>query len=227
MKIVAIVPMRHSSERVPCKNYRPFAGAPLFHHVIRALLACPEIDDVVIDTDSLTIMEETERHFPAVQVLERPEHLKDGSIPMNDVLLNTTTKVAADYYLQTHSTNPLLSSETISRAVRTFLGELNKYDSLFSAKRLQVRLWDALGRPINHDPDKLIRTQDLPPVYEENSCIYIFSRQTLEKRGNRIGERPLLFEMDSIESWDIDDEMDFKIAELLFMNRDELELRGQ
>jgi CMP-N-acetylneuraminic acid synthetase len=226
MKIAAIVPMRHSSERVPGKNYRMFAGKPLFHHVIKSLLACPEIDEVIIDTDSPTICEESERYFPSVRVLERPEHLRDGSIPMNDVLLHTTACVSADYYLQTHSTNPLLSTATISCAVRVFLDGLDKYDSLFSVKRLQTRLWDASGRPINHDPDKLIRTQDLPPVFDENSCIYIFSRHTLEKGENRIGERPLLFEMDPIESLDIDDEIDFQVAELLFLNRDKFEMRA-
>jgi CMP-N-acetylneuraminic acid synthetase len=224
MKIAAIVPMRHSSERVPGKNYRRFAGKPLFHHVIGSLMACPEIDEVVIDTDSPTIMAEASNCFPSVKVLERPEHLRDGAIPMNVVLLHTTTQVVADYYLQTHSTNPLLSSATISCAIQSFLSNLDKYDSLFSTKRLQTRLWDASSRPINHDPDKLIRTQDLPPVFEENSCIYIFSRQTFEKRGNRIGERPLLFEMNPIESLDIDEEVDFQIAELLFLNRDSLKV---
>ena len=140
---------------------------------------------------------------------------------MYEVLLHTTAQVDADYYLQTHSTNPLLSSQTISRAVRTFLYGRGKYDSLFSVKRLQTRLWNESGEPINHDPDKLIRTQDLSPVFEENSCIYIFSRQTLEKKGNRIGEKPLLFEMGPVESLDIDEEVDFRIAELLFQHRGE------
>ena len=115
-----------------------------------------------------------------------------------------------------------LSSQTLSHAVQTYLSGLDHYDSLFSVKRLQTRLWNDLSKPINHDPDKLIRTQDLLPVFEENSCIYIFSRKTLQKRGSRIGERPLLFEMDPIESLDIDEEEDFQIAELLFLNRSNL-----
>ncbi len=222
MKITAIVPMRHSSERVPGKNYREFASKPLFHHVISSLLMCPEISEVVIDTDSSTIKSDTAIHFPTVRVLERPAHLRDGSIPMDDVLLHTTVQIAADYYLQTHSTNPLLSPETISQAVQTFLESLDELDSLFSVKRLQTRLWDASGEPINHDPGKLIRTQDLPPIYEENSCIYMFSRRTLEKKGNRIGEKPLLFEMNALESLDIDEETDFLIAELVYLHRDKL-----
>jgi CMP-N-acetylneuraminic acid synthetase len=220
-KIAAIVPMRHTSERVPGKNYRSFAGKPLFHHIILSLLGCIEVDEILIDTDSEIIRESACSAFPGVRVLERPESLRSGFTPMNDVLLHTTSCAPADFYLQTHCTNPLLTTATISRAIRQFLDNLNDHDSLFSVKRLQVRLWDQQGQPINHDPDELIRTQDLPPVYEENSCIYLFSRETLLARKNRIGANPLLFEMDPIESWDIDEEADFQIAEILYQNREQ------
>ncbi len=219
-KIVAIVPIRHQSERVSGKNYRPFAGKPLYHRIVSSLLACPEISKVLIDTDSAIITEDAAEHFPEVAVLTRPEHLRDGLTPMNDVLVHTPSKRQADLYLQTHSTNPLLTSATISRAINTFLAKQNDHDSLFSVKRLQTRLWDQQGKPINHDPERLLRTQDLPPVFEENSCIYIFSRDSLLKSNNRIGAKPLLFEMDAVESWDIDDESDFQIAELLYLNRE-------
>jgi len=220
VKIVAIIPMRHSSERVLGKNYRLFAGRPLFHYVVESLLGCPDIEEVVIDTDSPVISASARECFPSVRVLERPEHLREGSIPMNDVLLHTTSQVSADYYLQTHSTNPLLKTETIARAINTFFDSLDKNDSLFSVKRLQTRLWSDMGQPINHDPDKLLRTQDLAPIYEENSCIYIFSRKTLLEKKSRIGHCPLLFEMSSVESLDIDEELDFRIAELFFLNKD-------
>jgi len=134
---------------------------------------------------------------------------------MNEILLYDTSQVEADFYLQTHSTNPLLKSATISRAIQTFLADYPAHDSLFSVTRLQTRLWDANGHAINHDPAELIQTQDLPPVYEENSCLYIFSRENLARRRNRLGERPLMFEMDAAEAWDIDEELDFAFTEFL------------
>jgi CMP-N-acetylneuraminic acid synthetase len=94
-----------------------------------------------------------------------------------------------------------------------------EYDSLFSVTRRQVRFWDQLGRAINHNPAILLQTQDLPPVYEENSCIYIFTRQNLINRLNRLGERPYMFEMDAAEAWDIDDELDFSITEFLMQQQ--------
>jgi CMP-N-acetylneuraminic acid synthetase len=141
--------------------------------------------------------------------------LRGDAISMNEVLLYDTSQVESDYYLQTHSTNPLLRSQTISNAIKTFLSQTPEYDSLFTVTRLQVRLWDQFGHAINHDPDILLQTQDLPPVYEENSCLYIFSRQTLVSRKNRLGERPLMFEIDRAEAWDIDEELDFTITEFL------------
>jgi CMP-N-acetylneuraminic acid synthetase len=218
-RIVAIVPMRHASERVPQKNYRPFAGLPLYHHVVGSLLAAGAVDEVLIDTDSPLIMEDAARSFPQVTVIERPERLRGGHVPMNDVLLHDVTRLTADWYLQTHSTNPLLRPETIDRAVAELLASVPDHDSLFSVTRLQTRLWDAAGRPMNHDPAVLLRTQDLPPVYEENSCLYVFSREGLEARHNRIGARPLLFEIEREEASDIDEELDFAVAEFLYLRR--------
>src|SRR5210317_103256 len=100
--IAALIPMRHASERVPGKNYRPIAGKLLYHHILETLLSVPEITQIVVDTDSPTILNELPTRFPSVIALERPENLRAGEIPMNDVLLNTTSKIQADWYLQTH-----------------------------------------------------------------------------------------------------------------------------
>ena len=224
--IVALVPMRHDSERVKGKNFRAFVHRPLYHTIIETLLNCQSIKTVVIDTDSPFILDDAQKHFPTVTVLERPEHLREGTVPMNDVLLNTVTQIKADYYLQTHSTNPLLTSDTISRAITSFLKNYPIYDSLFSVTRIKARLWDSLTNPINHNPSVLLRTQDLPPMYVENSSLYLFTRNILEIRHNRIGERPLMYEIDPLEALDIDEEYDFKIAEFVYLERHG-ELQGE
>jgi CMP-N-acetylneuraminic acid synthetase len=215
IKIAALVPMRHHSQRVPGKNYRSLAGKPLYQHIIATLLQVPQISQVVVDTDSEPVMAGLREHFPEVVILERPAHLRADTVPMNEILLYDCSCVEADYYLQTHSTNPLLSAGTIERAIDTFLKAYPAYDSLFSVTRLQTRLWDAQVKAINHNPDILLQTQDLPPVYEENSCIYMFTRQNLVERGNRLGVHPLMFAMDAAEAWDIDEELDFAITGFL------------
>ena len=207
--------MRHHSQRVPGKNYRPLAGKPLFHHILDTLLAVPEIEQIAVDTDSLPVIEGLRQDFPSVRVIERPGHLRADDVPMNEILLHDTQIVPSEFYLQTHSTNPLLKPGTISRALRGFLDQRATYDSLFSVTRLQTRLYDRDGRAINHNPAELIQTQDLPPVYEENSCLYVFTAEKLAARRHRIGERPYLFEIEADEAWDIDEELDFEICDFL------------
>lgn len=218
-EIVALVPMRHHSQRVPGKNYRELAGKPLFHHILETLLAVPEIGKIVVDTDSDPVMDGVRRFFPQVDLIPRPEHLRADDIPMNDILLHDTEQYPADFHLQTHSTNPLLKPETISRAIQSLLTNYPGNDSLFSVTRWQTRLYFQDGRAINHNPKELLQTQDLPPVYEENSCLYIFTRENLVKKHHRIGDTPLLFEIPRLEAVDIDEESDFQIADILMRQR--------
>lgn len=215
--------MRHHSQRVPGKNYRLLAGRPLFHHIIETLLAIPKISEILVDTDSDPVMDGVRQHFPQVKVISRPEHLRADDVPMNDILIYDTAQVQADFYLQTHSTNPLLKSETVSRAIQSLITNYPHYDSLFSVTRLQTRLYFQDGQAINHDPAVLIQTQDLPPVYEENSCLYIFTRENLVQRHHRIGKTPIMFEIDADEAWDIDEELDFVITDFLLRRKNQSE----
>ncbi len=213
--IAAFVPMRHDSKRVIGKNYRQIAGKPLYAWIIETLLAVPEINVVMVDTDSEPILEGLARDYPRVKAILRPEALRADTVPMNDILLHDTAQIKADLYLQTHSTNPLLKSETISSAIQAFTRVWPEKDSLFGVTRWQTRLYDAEGKAINHNPKELLRTQDLPPVYEENSTLYLFTRENLLKYHHRIGEQPLLYEVPALEAVDIDEEADFAIAEAL------------
>ncbi len=217
--IVALVPMRHHSKRVPGKNYRPLAGRPLYAYILDVLHQVPEVSQVVVDTDSPTIREGVAEQFPLVRILERPEGLRGDAVPMNDIMIHDAGEVPAGLYLQTHSTNPLLRPATISRAI-AILRAAPDHDSLFSVTRIQARLWSAEGRPMNHNPAELLRTQDLPAVYLENSCLYLVGRTVLLARRSRLGQNPLLFPIDEAEAWDIDEELDVKIAECLLQDRD-------
>ena len=214
-KIVALVPMRHHSQRVPGKNYRDLAGKPLYQHIIETLLAVPEINEIVVDTDSDSVMNGLRANYSQVKIIDRPEHLRADDLPMNDILVYDTEQFPADFYLQTHSTNPLLKSETVSKAIQTFNEKYPKHDSLFSVTRWQTRFYDQDGNAVNHDPNELIQTQDLPPMYEENSCIYIFTRENLIAKRHRISDNPLMFEIPRLETVDIDEESDFQIADIL------------
>ena len=214
-KLAALVPMKHHSQRIPEKNYREVGGKPLFHHILKTLLTVPEIDLICVDTDSIVIKHGISEHFPMVKVIDRPLDLRADTIPMNRIIEHDMSLIQADLYLQTHSTNPLLKAETISRAIREYQDQKDQADSLFSVTRLQTRLYSRAGKALNHNPAELLQTQDLPPLYEENSCIYLFSEAGMKKSGHRIGSKPLMFEIDPAEAWDIDTLLDFKIVHCL------------
>ncbi len=219
--LCALVPMRHQSQRVAGKNYRPMGGKPLYRHIVDALLASGSVTRVAIDTDSGVIADDVAKHYgEQVQTLARPAHLTAPTVPMNDILMHDVSVLGGELFLQTHSTNPLLKPATIARAVGRFREHLaaGDHDSLFSVTRRHVRIWGGDGRPLNHDPAELIQTQDLEPFFEENSCLYLFTAKGLVENANRIGAAPLMFEIDPLEAIDIDEEPDFLLAEALYQS---------
>ena len=217
-QVKALLFMKHHSERVPRKNLRDFCGRPLFHWIMDSLTNSKYITEIIINTDSEEIAKSAKDNFD-LSIHMRPEHLLTiTSNEANLIMEHDLSITEGEYFLQTHSTNPLLTTKSIDSSIETFFGQ-RKHDSLFSVTALQTRLFYQDGKPINHDPSQLIKTQDLPPVYEENSCIYIFSRQSFSKTGNRLGENPMLFSIDKLEAVDIDEMEDFIFAEYLMKKR--------
>src|SRR3989338_4491781 len=220
IKITALVPMKEHSSRVPNKNIRDFCERPLFYMILYTLLKVKYIDTIVVNTDSKTINELIKKDYPAIIIIDRPYSLCGDYVSMNKIINYDISRIEGEYFLQTHSTNPLLKASTLQRAIKKYLTVLaENYDSLFSVTEHRVRCYDKDRNPINHNPRKLIRTQDLSPIYEENSNFYIFSRNSFKKNNNRIGIRPYLYKMNKIEAIDIDNKEDFKLAELIFKFR--------
>jgi len=210
--------MKHHSERVPRKNMRMFNGRPLLHWILETLGRSRYIVETIINTDSEEIASLAANHFE-VTIHMRPEWLcKITSDEANQILEYDLSLTEGRFFLQTHSTNPLLTTETVDRSIEAFFGQ-DTYDSLFSVTAVQKRFFWEDGRPVNHDPEKLIKTQELEPLLEENSCIYIFKRESFAATRNRIGSKPMLFRTDMLESFDIDEEEDFKLAESIMQKR--------
>ena len=214
-RIVALLPMKAHSARVSGKNFRDFCGKPLFRWILDTLLEVEEIDQIVINTDARDILKQnglidTDR----ILIRDRPEHICGDFVSMNKVIADDVKAVAADIYLMTHTTNPILNKQTIEKAIHAYkLGVANgKHDSLFTVDRVQTRFYERDGTPVNHDPNNLVRSQDLTPWYEENSNLYIFSADSFAKTRARIGSEPLLFVTPKYESIDIDEPEDWDVA---------------
>lgn len=221
MKITALLPMKGHSERVKNKNMRNFNKKPLYHAVMDSLLKSKYIDFIAINTDSEIIANDAKKNFgDKVKIIKRPKELQGDFVSMNSIIAYDLSQIKGEHFLQTHSTNPLLKPETIDKAIEAYFNNLDKFDSLFSVTRVQTRFYDKNANAINHNPNELLRTQDLEPMYEENSNIYIFSKESFKNAGNkRIGLKPQIFEMNKLEAIDIDEPEDFILAELLYKNR--------
>lgn len=217
-QIVALLPMKAHSERVRNKNFRDLDGKPLFRWILDTLLELDEISKIVINTDARDILSDHGLvESGRVVIRDRKPELCGDLVSMNKILADDIDNVPADTYLMTHTTNPLLSGDTIRSALREYEGKLGSgdVDSLFSVTRFQTRFYRADGSPVNHDPDNLLRTQDLEPWFEENSNLYIFTADSFHTTGARIGQKPVLYETPALESVDIDEQADWDLVEAL------------
>jgi CMP-N-acetylneuraminic acid synthetase len=226
--IVALLPMKAHSERVKGKNFRLFNGKPLFRWILDTLLDIEEVGRVVINTDARAILAEnglTEGH--RILIRDRKPEICGDFVSMNLVLADDVAAVPADRYVMTHTTNPLLSATSIRAALQHFgrAAQAEGADSLFTVNRFQTRFYRADGSAVNHDPSVLVRTQDLEPWFEENSNLYIFSRESFSSTRARIGRKPVMFETPRLESFDIDDQTGWDMAELVCRHMIEKGLR--
>lgn len=215
-KVVALLPMKANSERVKGKNFKDFCGKPLFRWVLDTLLSVPEVSSVVINTDAREILEAHGlENSERVIIRDRPSKIRGDLVSMNEVIKDDISNTDADIFLMTHTTNPLLSKKSIESALDFFQKAVaaGQHDSLFTVNRVQDRFYTADAKPINHDPNNLIRTQDLEPWFQENSNLYLFTKQSFGETGARIGKTPTMLVTEPFESTDIDTPDDWSFAE--------------
>ena len=207
--------MKANSERVRGKNFREFCGKPLFRWMLDTLLEVEEIDQVIINTDARQILADngltdTDR----VMIRDRRPEICGDMVSMNLVIADDLANVESTIYLMTHTTNPLMSADTVRKALAAFKAAqaAGTADSLFTVDKVQTRFYRADCSPVNHDPNNLVRTQDLEPWFEENSNLYIFTRESFAKTQARIGAQPMMYEGPFFESIDIDTPADWDFA---------------
>lgn len=211
MRVVAVVPIKLNSVRLPEKNIKSFSnGRPLCHYILTTLINIDGIDEVYVYCSD----EEIKKYIPdEVRFLKRSSELDQDTTKMNEVLKNFVEEVSADIYVMTHTTAPFVRKESIENGLKSVIE--SGYDSAFAVKRLQDFLWKN-GEPFNYDLDNIPRTQDLEPIYEETSGFYIFKKNVLTDYNRRIGQKPYMVEVSEIEGIDIDEAEDFMIADAVF-----------
>ncbi len=213
MWVVALVPVKLNSQRVPHKNVRDLGGHPLLWHVCNTLARAEGIDEVCVYCSS----EEVERYLPdGATFVQRPEWLDADEVKGAQIYGEFMSQVDADAYVLAHTTSPFLSRESVERGVEAIRS--GEHDSAFTAQRVQTFCWFR-GEPLNYDLADVPRTQDMEPVWVETSGFYMFRRELFLEEGRRIGHDPLIVEVSPIEAVDIDEPQDFELAEAIAASR--------
>jgi len=209
--------MKANSERVKGKNFREFNGKPLFRWTLDNLLSIKEIDQIIINTDARDVLAENGLiETKRIVIRDRKQEICGDLVSMNLIIEDDVNNIDADIYLMTHTTNPLMTANTVGDALASFQAQQNNRvgdaDSLFTVDKIQTRFYRKDCSAVNHDPDNLMRTQDLEPWFEENSNLYIFTKGAFDQTNSRIGANPMMYETPKFESIDIDTPEDWDFA---------------
>jgi CMP-N,N'-diacetyllegionaminic acid synthase len=217
-KILAIIPARGGSKRIPRKNIKILAGKPLIAYTIEAALKSRYLDKVVVSTEDNEIAVISKKY--GAEIIKRPKKLAKDDTPTYPVLeqavnyLKEKDNYVPDIIVTLQPTSPLRNFLHINKAIEKFLND--KYDSSLSVFPLHVFLWEKKGNtaiPINHDIDKRMRTQDRSPEYKENGAIYITREDILMKKRKILSEKIGLYIMPEECSVDVDNKFDFWLVE--------------
>ena len=211
-KIIAMVPVRAGSTRVLNKNTRKFANTSLLDLKLKVLKKVQGINQIIVSTDCEIAAEIANKQN--VKIQWRNNYYAGSNITNDQHWLHIAKTTPGDIVFLAQVTSPLLRVSSIQNALNFYLNS-NVYDSLNSVTVEKKFLWKDM-KPINYNINQTPKSQDLPNIVSLNFAITIIKKQVMIKRKNVIGFNPSFFELDKVESLDIDDLIDFNIAELMY-----------
>ena len=214
MKIVAFVPMKLKSQRLPNKMLLPLGNQLLFQHIFNTLLNVKkEIDiDIYCYCSDETIKSKLPKN---INFLKRDTLLDRDETLGIEIYQSFVNQIDADIYILCHATSPFLKEDSILEGIKKILNE--NYDSSVSVSRIQTFCWYD-NKTLNYELTNVIRTQDIKPIFYETSAFYMFKKNILTDHKRRIGFNPFLVETDRIESIDIDEQIDYDLASKILKN---------
>lgn len=206
MKVVALVPIKLNSQRLPHKNILPILGKPMCYHIVDSLVEAEAIDEVYVYCSDPKVTE----YIPEkAKFLQRDKKLDGDLVKGFDIYRSFIETVDADVYVLAHTTSPFTKTETISNALSHILS--GEYDSAFSAEKIQTFAWYQ-GKAVNYDLNDVPRTQDMDPIWVETSAFYMFKKEIFTEHNRRIGFHPYIQEVSGVEAVDIDTKQDYDFA---------------
>lgn len=219
MDICALIMARGGSKRVPDKNIRQFGNDSsnnLLKHKIECLKQVDGLDAIYVNSESKKILTLAEG-YGAVPI-ERDSKYATDDISINEVYKNLAESVEHEHIYFAHITSPLVSLHNMQMSLNMYEDYVfnNDYDSLATCTKVHKFMWSDKNTPINYDPKQMPRSQDLPDYYVLNFAINILPRELMIQKKNIIGDKFMPYWLDELESFDIDNEQEFKMAEYLY-----------
>lgn len=205
-KVVSFIPIKLNNQRLPGKNTMELEGIPLCKYIFNTVEQIDEINEKYVYCSD----EKIKQYIPEKLIfLKRDTYLDGFQVKGLEIIDRFVKNVDADIYVLTHVTQPFTKADSIRKALNNVLS--GEYDSAFSAVKLQDYMW-MNGKPLNYDMKNIVRTQDLDPIYMETGAFFIFRKEVFTKLGQRIGNKPYIYEIDQFEAVDIDEAEDFEFA---------------
>ena len=214
MKVVAFVPIKLNSQRLPHKNILDLGGKPLCYHMTENLLKVSGIDECYVYCSDESI----KQYLPdGIKFLKRDSYLDGDLVKGQEIYESFIKEVEADVYVLAHATAPFIRKESIQNALDKVIKD--GYDSALSVKKVQTFTWYK-NKTLNYDLQNIPRTQDIEPIYYETSAFFIFRKEVFTEMGKRrIGNKPYFQEVSDIEAVDIDYPEDFSFAQAIINSK--------
>ncbi len=216
-KITALLPILQKVDYyVPNRNFLPFGGKPMYQFMIEKLLSVPQIEKIVINTDSDEVKQFCKSNGKIV-IIDRPESLTGDDIMSDRITEYDLGKVSGEHFIEVQSFNPILTKRSLETAINQYFdfivnAEETYFDSLFSLQRYEMR---------NYDLDTRQLKDDYMYTIIENRILHVFSRTNFRKQGNKkIGKQAMGFEIMSGENTLVDSDTNYEIAKLIYANKD-------
>lgn len=209
----AVFPVRAGSKRVVNKNIRPFAGSTLLEIKVRQLLACEELAGVFVSSESDEMLDLAEK--AGAVPLQREAAFAADDIPMSEVYSYIAAQMPDGDILFTHATNPVCSTASYSNCIRAYREMPTDFDSLTTVQDVKDFLY-LNGAALNFDPACKPRSQDLPDIVKLTHAVSILPKDLMVACKNLMGPKPYFLRQSDEECIDIDNDVDFKVAEFVF-----------
>ena len=211
--LVAVVPVRKGSQRVKNKNFKPFYKKSLLAYKIEVLKKINGIDEIIINTDSEDAIKMAKDY--GVNFHKRDPYYASSECPNSEFWGHIAENTKSEYILFTHCTNPLIKRDTYESMINLFKKEKKNYDSFNSVTEVKEFLIHN-KKPLNFRYGEAPNSQNLPDVIKLNFAINILPTEIMKKKKSLIGDNPYFYKIDQTESFDINTNHDFEVAEVLF-----------